>query len=100
MRNIDLTLAAEEDLTKIWLYTYNTWGLEQADKYYDQIVMCCEKIGDDSAFSKLLEGLENDIHVYRCEHHYIFFLLSKRPIVLAILHERMDFVKRLQKRLN
>ena len=98
MRNINLTLAAEEDLTKVWLYTYDTWGLEQADKYYNQIVMCCEAIGDGSALSKLVEGLESDIHVHRCQHHYIFFLINERPIVLAILHERMDFVKRLQER--
>ena len=96
MQNVSLTKAAEEDLIQIWLYTFETWGIEQADKYYDQIVMCCEAIGDSSALSKLVEGLQSDIHVHRCQKHYMFFLISERPIVLAILHERMDFIKRLQ----
>ena len=25
---------AEKDLEKIWLYTFETWSLEQADYYY------------------------------------------------------------------
>ena len=39
------------------------------------------------------------IYVHRCEQHYIFFLPNEGPIVLAILHARMDFMRRLQERL-
>ena len=99
MRNVELTLAAEEDLTEIWLYTYETWGFDQAEKYYEQIVSCCEAVGSDKAYSKPFEGLVDDIYVHRCEQHYIFFLPNERPIVLAILHARMDFMWRLQERL-
>lgn len=28
---------AEEDLVDIWLYTHKEWGLEQADKYLDEL---------------------------------------------------------------
>ena len=99
MRNVELTLAAEEDLTEIWLYTYETWGFDQAETYYEQIVSCCEDVGSGKADSKPFEGLIDDIHVHRCERHYIFFLPNERPIVLAILHGLMDFVRRLQERL-
>ena len=34
-----------------------------------------------------------------CEHHYIVWLDGDRPVVVAILHERMDFVRRLKDRL-
>lgn len=99
MRYVDLTTAAEEDLTGIWLYTYETWGFEQAEKYYDQIVSCCEAVGSGKARSKPAPGLTDNIHVHRCAQHYIFFLPDERPIVLAILHGRMDFIARLQERL-
>ncbi|MCC6864508.1 MAG: type II toxin-antitoxin system RelE/ParE family toxin [Rhodobacteraceae bacterium] len=46
MQSYDLTLAAETDLRDIWRYTYKTWGLEQAEKYFDQIEACCEAVGD------------------------------------------------------
>ena len=99
MRNVELTLAAEEDLTNIWLYTYETWGLDQAEKYYDLIVSCCEAIGSGKPRSKQVEGLPNDIRVQNCERHYIFFMPQEHPIILAILHGRMDFLQRLKGRL-
>ena len=41
MQSYDLTLAAEEDLRDIWRYTYETWGFEQAETYFDRIEACC-----------------------------------------------------------
>ncbi len=96
MQTVCITTSAEDDLGRIWLYTYETWGFDRAEKYYDQIVSCCEAIGSGKARSKPVEGLSDDIHVHRCEKHYIFFLPEERPIVLAILHGRMDFVARLK----
>ena len=49
--------------------------------------------------SKALDGLPDDVRIHRCEHHHIVYLKEDRPIVIAILHERMDFVRRLRNRL-
>ena len=68
MQSYDLTLAAETDLRDIWRYTYKTWGPEQADKYFDQIEACCEAVGDRRARSKALDGLQEGVHIHRCEH--------------------------------
>jgi toxin ParE1/3/4 len=35
--------------------------------------------------------LPDGIRIHRCEHHYIVWLAEDRPIIIAILHERMDF---------
>ena len=99
MPSYDLTLAAETDLRDIWRYTYKTWGFDQAEKYFDQIEACCEAVGDGRARSKVLEGLQEGIHIHRCEHHFIVWLAGARPVIIAILHERMDFVRRLKSRL-
>lgn len=98
MRGGDLTRAAEEDLTGIWLHTHGTWGLDQADKYFDLIVACCEAVGRGTASSKPVGGLSGNIHVHRCERHYIFFIGDFRPVILAILHGRMDFLEHLKER--
>lgn len=74
-------------------------GLDQADKYFDQIEACCEAIGDGSEREKANDALPEDVCVLRCEHHYIFWIAGDRPIVIAILHERMDLVARLKGRL-
>ncbi|RFC61843.1 type II toxin-antitoxin system RelE/ParE family toxin [Fulvimarina endophytica] len=99
MRSYELTLAAEEDLRGIWRYTQETWGLDHAETYFDRIEACCEAVGDGRARSKTLSGLPDSIHIYRCEHHYLVFLNESRPVIIAILHERMDFMRRLKDRL-
>lgn len=99
MPSYDLTLAAEEDLRGIWRYTYETWGLDQAEKYLDQIEACCAAIGEGYGRSKSFDQLPEDVRIHRCEHHYIVWLADSRPVVIAVLHERMDFVRRLKDRL-
>lgn len=99
MPSYDLTLAAETDLRDIWRYTYKTWGFDQAEKYFDQIEACCEAVGDGRTRSKVLEGLQEGVHILRCEHHFIAWMAGTRPVIIAILHERMDFVRRLKGRL-
>ena len=99
MKSYDLTLAAEEELRDIWRYTYETWGLDQAEKYFDQIEDCCEAVGEGRARSRSFSELPNDVRIYRCEHHYIVWLNEERPIIIAVLHARMDFVQRLKNRL-
>lgn len=98
MPSYDLTLAAETDLRDIWRYTYKTWGFDQAEKYFDQIEACCEAVGDRRARSKGLEGLQEGVHIHRCEHHFIVWMAETRPVIIAILHERMDFMRRLKGR--
>jgi toxin ParE1/3/4 len=99
MPSYDLTLAAETDLRDIWRYTYKTWGFDQAEKYFDQIEACCEAVGDGRARSMVPEGLQEGFHIHRCEHHLIAWMAGTRPVIIAILHERMDFVRRLKGRL-
>ncbi|WOI58218.1 type II toxin-antitoxin system RelE/ParE family toxin [Palleronia sp. LCG004] len=99
MKSYDLTLAAEDDLREIWIYTYRTWGLDQADRYFDLIERCLDAVGDGRAASRSFDTLPDGIHIHRCEHHYIVWLDVARPVVIAILHERMDIVRHLDDRM-
>ena len=58
-----------------------------------------EAVGRKQAQSKTLDGLPDGIRIHRCEHHYIVWLDEDRPIIIAILHERIDFMRRLKDRL-
>lgn len=98
-QNVDLTLADEEDLAEIWRYSFDRWGIKQADSYFDNLVECCEKITDGGVRSKTTEGLPLGVEVMRCQEHYIFFMPDDRPIILAILHGSMDMVQQLKGRL-
>jgi len=44
MPKYQFTKKAIEDLTEIWNYTYDTWSVNQADKYYQEILNKCKEI--------------------------------------------------------
>ncbi|MEH6792397.1 type II toxin-antitoxin system RelE/ParE family toxin [Parasphingorhabdus sp.] len=98
-QNVDLTLAVEEDLVEIGRYSFDRWGIKQADSYFDNLVECCEKIGDCGVRSKTTEGLPLGVEVMRCQEHYIFFMPDDRSIILAILHGSMDMLHHVKDRL-
>ena len=79
--------------------TYDTWGFDQAEKYFDQVEACCKAVGDRQARSKTLDDLQDGVHIHRCEHYFIVLLIGNRPIIKAILHERMGLMRRLKGRL-
>ena len=100
MPGYTLSRLAERDLLEIWEYTANTWSEAQADSYLAKLDECCMKIAAGSkAAQRPIPGLD-DVRVARCQRHYIFFLAEKPPLVIAILHEKMDCIARLRSRLS
>lgn len=100
MKTYKLTRQAEADLLEIWHYTAKTWGRMQADRYLRQLESCFKKIAKGEIVGKRpLSSYENLISV-RYEHHYVFFLSGEQQVILAVLHEKMDFISRLKNRLE
>lgn len=99
MPGYQITLAAEEDLRGIWRYTLDTWGPDQADKYLDQIEDCLDAIGVGRVRSRSFHRLPDGVCLHRCQRHYIFWIVIDRPIIIAVLHEKMDGVQRLADRI-
>ncbi len=94
-----LAQAAREDLIGIWLYTWETWGEQQADNYQDELHGCFERLASGMGHAKSLPEMEG-VKSHHCRHHYVFFLGRPEGIViLAVLHERMDLMERLRERL-
>ena len=99
MRGYELTAYAKKDLIAIWRYTCDTWGEAQADVYLYKIETGFSKIAKGKILGKQPLTSYAKLQSVRCEHHYIFFLTGDKPIILAVLHEKMDFIARLKKRL-
>ncbi len=97
MASLQKTPQVEQDLIEIWQYTAEKWGEAQADTYLHKIETCFEKIGRGTT---RLKYLIKNVHFIRCGHHYIFVYTEKKPIIIAVLHEKMDVLSRLKKRLD
>ena len=90
---------AEDDLTEIWMYSCASWGEDQADRYIEALHACCERIVAGSAAVRTVAGLDG-VQTHHCRHHYLFFTQQRgETVILAVLHERMDLIKRLRDRL-
>ena len=100
---VDFAAEARKDLADIAAYTRDTWGVQQAIRYSGLLDNCFEDIAANHAVSKLYNRKFPNIRMCRCERHRIFFVRPeqlKKAIIIAILHERMNFMTHLQKRIS
>ena len=100
---VDFAAEARKDLANIAAYTRDTWGVQQARRYSDLLDNCFEDIAANRAVSRLYNRKLPNIWMCRCERHRIFFVRpqsSEKAIIIAILHERLNFMTHLQKRIS
>jgi toxin ParE1/3/4 len=85
------TFRAEDDLEGILAYSRDEWGPDQAVRYRDQLLRCCNLIAGEpwvgTSYNDLRAGYFR-IHEGR---HMLFFKRDERGVlVVRILHDRMD----------
>jgi toxin ParE1/3/4 len=102
MAKYTLELEAENDLFEIGRYTARTWGLEQTEIYLGQLERHFEGLCADQIHARTVFEHRADILYSHCQHHYVFFFKDREAnvIILAVLHENMDLLARLQERLG
>ena len=98
----ELAEAAARDLEGIALYTISKWGSKQALRYVALLSSHFDAIGNGKARTRIFLQHRPELHVSRVQHHYVFHLsrVKDRPLILAVLHERMDLMSRLRERLS
>jgi len=97
-----LTLLAEEDIKEIARYTLKQWGKMQSMHYAGKLENHFRKISSGSVHSRSFSESLPQVKVSHCEHHYVFYVHQdkKSPVIIAVLHERMDLLVRLHGRLE
>ncbi|MCT4665983.1 MAG: type II toxin-antitoxin system RelE/ParE family toxin [Flavobacteriales bacterium] len=84
---------AGNDLEKIWLYTLETWSMEQADRYFNLIMNEIEYLTSNPKSGKDYNDIRKGYYSSRIKLHFIFYKInSKREEIeiIRILHQRMD----------
>ena len=93
-----LSLLASHDLENIWLYTFENWSIEQADRYLNLIMDEIEYIAlkPDSGFD--FSSVRKGYYRSRVKSHIIFYRIDQKMDtveIIRILHQRMDLESRL-----
>lgn len=96
MFRLSVTPKAESDLTGIWLYTCEEWGVDQADVYLDQLEAGMNQLMDHPSlgadYAHALPGYRR----LQVEHHAVFYQVRESEVLIVrVLHEDMDAPRRL-----
>ncbi len=84
---------ANNDLEKIWLYTFETWSIDQADRYFNLILDEIEHLSKNPTIGKDMGYIRKGYFRSKVNTHFIFYRINneKKEIeIIRILHEQMD----------
>jgi toxin ParE1/3/4 len=92
MKNFKITEKAGSDLENIWLYTFQNWSLEQADRYYELIMNDIVFLSENPSAGSIVNHIRKGYRVSRVKSHLIFYKYDPEGfiIVIRILHYSMD----------
>ncbi len=88
---------ASQDLENIWLYTFENWSLEQADRYFNLIMNQIEFLTQNPDSGNDFSYVRKDYFRSKIKSHFIFYRIDKKNEILEIiriLHQRMDIENR------
>lgn len=93
-----ISVKASEDIEAIWLYTFENWSLEQADRYVNLIFDEIEYIAANPDEGKAYNHVRKNYRCSKVKSHLIFYRLAEKEKaieIIRVLHERMDIENRL-----
>ena len=97
MAKYELSLKADQELTEIYRYSFETFGEKQADKYFQEFEHCLQNLANHPLQGRPADAIVKGI--YRFEHasHTIFYVVRPPGIFIArILHKSMDHPRHLE----
>ena len=90
MASYRLSPLAESDLEQIWLYTLNEWSLDQANRYYEQIIDTIEELASGHKQGRDVDVRDGYLK-YPVGRHFVFFRRSDSTTDgIRVLHQSMD----------
>ncbi len=82
--------AAEIDLEKIWLYSFEQWNEGQADRYYDALLEGINRLVDNPMLGKSRQHVRQGYRSLQINRHVIYYRQQGDTIdIVRVLHERM-----------
>ena len=85
-----LTPEAKRDLEAIWLYTLEEWGLEQANRYTDELTDVFAQLAAGPQLGTACDHIRTGYRRRRVGRHMVYYRMTDYGIaVVRILHDRM-----------
>jgi toxin ParE1/3/4 len=86
-----ISVQASEDIENIWLYTFENWSLEQADRYINLIFDEIEYLADNPTSGKDFNHIRKNYRCSKVKSHIIFYRLADKQNyieIIRVLHQK------------
>ena len=91
-----LSSRAASDLAEIADYTIETFGIEQARRYRDELESCFQTLADNPMIGRSADDLSANLRRYEHRSHIVFYRpIEQGILVVRVLHQRMDHPRHL-----
>ena len=81
---------AKRDLEAIWLYTLEEWGLEQANRYTDELTDVFAQLAVRPQLGSACDHIRTGYNRSSVGRHVVYYRMTEYGIaVIRILHDRM-----------
>ena len=95
-RQYRLSPRAAADLEDIWLYSFQNWSAEQADRYILSVIEALASLAAGRKAGRPVDIRQGYLK-YAVGSHLIFYRLSGEFLdVIRVLHQRMDVERHLK----
>ena len=82
---------ARVDLEEIWLFTFEEWGLEQADKYLNSLFSRFEWLSENPYTGKDRKDIKSGYYCFPEGMHLVFHTMTECGIdIIGIPHQDMN----------
>jgi toxin ParE1/3/4 len=90
VREIRVSVEAQNDLDEIATYSVRTWGWRQADVYLERIDECLELIAANPLIGRACDTIRSGLRRFEIGRHALFYTTEANGIfIVRVLHQRM-----------
>ncbi|GEM59039.1 plasmid stabilization protein [Flavobacterium columnare NBRC 100251 = ATCC 23463] len=90
MYNYDLSEQAKIDLLRIYEYGIGQFGLDQADKYFDMMHDCFNKIAKNPYLFPLASNIKSNYYKCVCGIDTIYYKVVTNGVIITTIVGRQD----------
>lgn len=96
MTGVTIRAAARQDISDIWRYTAQTWGVAQADTYILAIDDAIMRLARRPQSAPRCNWIRTGYRRLKAGAHYVFARVEgDRVVIIRVLHERMNLPEQL-----
>ncbi len=96
MHKLVIRPSARNDIKKIWHYTNNNWGEQQADIYTQSLGLAINEMPENPEMGSSIEHIRKGYRLYHFKHHFVIYRLTSTVIdIVRVLGENMEIKRHL-----